>query len=110
MAWTSKVAAAPPNPYSTYDQTAIQEFSNSNLTPEQSKQQAVPLLNSEGLLGTVRGLAPEDQAKFVDKVDQVRREGSFISSRVLPHYLCKGIPNSRLGKREIYNRPGEGVR
>ena len=49
------------------------EFVDGNLTPEQSKQWTALLLDSKDLLRNVQGLAPEDQTRFIDKVDQVRR-------------------------------------
>jgi len=70
MTKKSKTVAASRN--STRGETAIREFANSNLTLEQSRQRAAVLLNSKGLLRNVPGLTPEDQAKFVDKIDQVR--------------------------------------
>ena len=57
---------------STNGETPFREFAYSNLTPEQSKQRAAVLLNSRDLLRNVQGFAPEDQARFIDKVDQVR--------------------------------------
>ncbi|KAF9647761.1 kinase-like protein [Thelephora ganbajun] len=55
---------------STRGEAPIQEFVNSNLTPETSRQQAALLLNSKDLVRNLRGLTPEDQTKFVDKIDQ----------------------------------------
>jgi len=70
MVRKSSTIAAPQN--STRGEFAIREFANSNLTLEQSRQRAAVLLNSKGLLRNVLGLTPEDQAKFVDKIDQGR--------------------------------------
>jgi len=72
MARTSKTVVAPRG--STRGDVAIQEFVNSDLPPEQLRQRAAPLLTSRELLRNVWGLPPEDQKKFVDKVDQVRRD------------------------------------
>jgi len=58
---------------STRGETAIREFANSNLTPEQLKPRAAVLLNNKELLRNVPGLTPEEQTKFLDRVDQVGR-------------------------------------
>jgi len=71
MARTSKAVASAPRD-STRGEAAIQEFANSNSTSDQLRQRAAHLLNSKDLLRNVWGLTPEDQMKFVDKVDQVR--------------------------------------
>ena len=71
MSRTSKIVVAPRG--STRGEVAIQEFANSNLPSEQLRKRAVPLLTSKELLRIVWGLPPEDRTKFVDKVDQVRR-------------------------------------
>ena len=55
----------------TRGEAPFREFANTSLTPEQSKQRAAPLLNSNDLLRNVLALTPEDQTKFMDKVDQV---------------------------------------
>ena len=104
MARTNKPVAAPRN--STRGEVAIQEFANSNSTSEQLRQRAAPLLNSKELLRNVLGLTPEDQTKFVDKVDQVGRCSLSKSSL---HYSCKGISDRRPTKRKICNRIGERV-
>jgi len=49
----------------------VREFANNNLILEQSRRRAAYLLNSKELPRDLRELTPEDQAKFVDKVDQV---------------------------------------
>lgn len=85
MARTSKPIAAPSCP--TRGETAILEFARSSLTPEQLKQRAAPLLNDMELLRDVWALTPEDQTKFVDKVDQVGQGGSFFSLKILPTLL-----------------------
>ena len=56
---------------STRGEAAILEFSDSDLSSERLRQRAPLLLNDKGLLRNVRGLTPGDQARFVDKVDQV---------------------------------------
>ena len=69
---TKKSNAAAVPQISTRGEAPFRQFANSNLTPEQSKQQAAPLLNSKDLLRSVRALIPEDQTKFIDKIDKVR--------------------------------------
>jgi len=78
---TSKAVAAPRD--STRWEVAIQKFTNSNLTSDQLRELTAPLLNSKNLLRNVLGLTPEDQTKFVDKVDQARRD-RLIPSWNLP--------------------------
>ena len=107
MARTSEAATASRDP--TYEETAIQAFAKSNLTPERSGQQTAPLLTSEELLHNVQGLTPEDRAKFVENLDQVRRDGPLSSLESPPHCFFKGIPDRRLTKREARNRLGEPV-
>ena len=67
VASTSNTIAAHNNP----EDTALQEFTNSDLTPELARQRAAPLLNSKNLLWGVQELSQEGQMKFIDKVDQV---------------------------------------
>ena len=75
----------------TRGEVALQEFVNSDLPSEQLRQRAAPLLSSKELLQNVLGLPPEEQTKFVDKVDQVRRDHlSFLLEYPLP-YSRKGI-------------------
>lgn len=74
MARTVNPFTAPRN--STRGETAIREFSDSSLTPEQLRQRATSLLNNKELLQNVRGLTPEEKTRFVDKADQVCN-GSF---------------------------------
>jgi len=80
MSRKSNTVAVPHNP--TRGETSTREFANSNLTPEQSRQRAGTLLNSKELPQNIRGLTPEDQTKFVDKVDQVSRDRSFFSVEI----------------------------
>jgi len=65
-------AAAPRNP--TRGEAVVQGFASSGLTPPQLMRRAAPLLNSKKLLQSVLGLTLENQARFVDKIDQVRRD------------------------------------
>ena len=75
MARTDKVVSTPYN-------AAIQEFLNSNATPKRLRQRAAALLSGKELLRNVRGLTPEDQSRFVDKLDQVCRNGSFFFIKI----------------------------
>ena len=59
---------------STRGERAIQEFVNSNLANEPLGQRAAPLLNSKQLQRDILGLTPDDQTKFMEKVDQVCRD------------------------------------
>jgi hypothetical protein len=74
MVGTDNAIAAPRNP--TQRESAIQQFANSRSSPVQLREQAVPLLNSKELPHDVQRLTPEARMKFVDKVDQVCRDGS----------------------------------
>ena len=94
---------------STHGEAPIREFTNSNLTPEQLRQRAATLLNSNELLRDVQSLTPEDQAKFIDKVDQVCRDDRLSSLNITIHYFCKGISDDRLARRGIRNRIGGRV-
>jgi len=89
MARTSKTVVAPRG--STRGEVAIQEFANSNLPSEQLRQQAGPLLTSKELLRNVWGLPPEDQTKFVDKVDQVRRDRLLFPLEIIFLFLQRHI-------------------
>lgn len=71
MSRESNATASPQS--STRGEVALREFAHNELTPEQSKQRAALLLCSQDLLQSVRGLAPRDQTRFIDKVDRVRR-------------------------------------
>jgi len=96
---------------STRGEAPFREFANNTLTPEQSRQQAALLLNSKDLLRNLRTLMPEDQAKFIDKADQVRRRwlsNSSLSISTL-HHFCKGISNHPLAGCKIRNYIGGGV-
>ena len=82
MTRTSKAVAAPRN--SARGETAIQEFVNNNLTPEQSRQRAAALLDIKELLQSVQGLTAEDQTEFLDKVDQVCQDSPSFALEVFP--------------------------
>ena len=59
-------------------ETAVLKFTNSNLPPELLRQQAAHWIVNKQLLPEIRGLTLEEQTKFVDKVDQVCRDESFL--------------------------------
>ena len=80
MVKTTKATTSPRNP--TRAETAIQEYANSTLTSEHSRQQAAILLSSKELLRNVQGLSQAVQTKFVDKVDKVRQNGPFFPPNV----------------------------
>ena len=79
---------------STREGIATQEFTNDNLTAAQSRRRAASLLKMskrKELLRNIQGLGPEDQRKFVDKVDRVRRDCllfrdifSIVSAKAYP--------------------------
>ena len=98
---TGKATAAVRNP--ARGETAFQEFANGNYTPEQLRQQAASLLDSKELLQNVRGLTPEDQTRFVDKVDRVCQDALTLS-RNPSLTVCKGISDCQPAKCEIRNR------
>lgn len=99
MARPGKVVATPYN--STRGETAIQEFANSNLTPELLRQRAATLLDSKELLRDVRGLTPEDQAKFLDRVDQVCRGDPLFFLEIIPPLILQR--HIRLSTRKMRN-------
>ena len=87
MTRTSKAVAAPRNP--ARGGTSIQEFANNNLVPELSRQRAAVLLDSRELLQDIRGLTAEDQTRFLDKADQVCRDGSLSALKIFPQLFLK---------------------
>ena len=70
----------------------IREIIHTNLAPEQLRQRVAPLLADRELLRGVRALGPEDQTKFIDKVDQVRRDGKFHSHGIYLLTSAKAYP------------------
>ena len=65
-------------------------FINGNLLPEQLQLMATSLLNDGELTRTVQKLPLEDQARFVHRADQVRRDHLWLfsaSSSLLPQRL-----------------------
>ena len=79
MAKTSKTGTASRNP--TRGET--------NFTPRLLTRRAAQLLNSKQLLRNVLGLALEDQTEFVEEVDQVGRNASFLSPENFPPFLLQ---------------------
>ena len=96
---------------STRGEAPFREFANNTLTPEQSRQRAAPLLNSKDLLQSLRTLMPEDQTKFIDKADQVRRRWLSNPPHSIStfHRFSKGISNYPLARCRIRNCIGGGV-
>ena len=82
VARTSKVGAVPHHPIC--GEAAIREFANSDLELKLLMRRAGPLLSSEELLQDVQRLTPEEQTKFVDKVNEVCRGSLFFSPKLLP--------------------------
>ena len=87
MTKTSNAGAASRGP--TRGKATLQEFTNTNFTPRLLTQRATQLLNSKQLLRNVLGLALENQAKFVEKVDEVGRDGPFFSLESFPPSLLQ---------------------
>ena len=73
----------------TRGEIAIQELVNRDFKPQLLRQRAAQLLNSKQLLRNVLGLALENQAKFVEKVDEVGRDGPFFSLESFPPSLLQ---------------------
>ena len=104
MARKNNAAATPQN--TTSRGTPIREFLNSNLSFEALRQSAAILLTGKDLVRNILGMTPEDQTKFLDKVDQVCQSlPQFLKS--LDRNFYKGLPYFRLAKREIYRCPGK---
>jgi len=88
---------------------AILKFMNSNLPPELLRQQAAHWIINEQLLPEIQGLTSEERTKFVDKVDQVCRDESFMNAPLHHFYFHTGISDCRLPKCETRNRLRERV-
>ena len=71
MAKKNNAAATPHN--SASRGTPIREFLNGDFPPETSRQRVAILLTGKDLARNILGLAPEDQTKFIDKVDRVSK-------------------------------------
>jgi len=106
LAMTKKTKAVAALRNSTRGETAIREFANSNLTLEQLKPRAAVLLNNKELLRNVPGLTPEEQTKFLDRVDQVRRS---CPPEISTHHPSKGLSYYRLVQHKIRNSLGGRV-
>ena len=55
----------------TNGNTAIQQFVDDELSPETLRQRAAIVLGDRDLVRNFVGMTPEDQTKFLDKIDQV---------------------------------------
>jgi len=86
---------------STRGDALFWEFANANLTPEQLKQRAAPLLNNKELLRNVRALTPGDQTKFIDRVDQVCRNDRIAFLKTHPPLLLQR--HIQLSSRKMRN-------
>jgi len=106
LAMTKKSNTVAASRNSTRGETAIREFANSNLTPEQLKPRAAVLLNNKELLRNVPGLTPEEQARFLDRVDQVCRS---CPPEISTHHPSKGLSYYRLVQHKIHNSLGGRV-
>ena len=73
----------------TGGETPFREFVYNNLTPEKSRRRVAVLLDSRDLLRNVQGLSPEDQTRFIDKVDQVRQSWLIRLSHVHFSFLLQ---------------------
>lgn len=92
---------------STCGEMALWDFVNNDLTPKQLKQQADLLLDSEELLQSVQGLTPEDQMRFIDRVDQVCQGWLTLLSQCLPLiFLMKLYPTINLPTVNFINTLG----
>jgi hypothetical protein len=82
----------------------VHQFLNSSLPIRDLRRQAGSLLACEGLLEIILALTREDQAKFVDKTDQVRRSSWLpivLSQRT---FVRKGVPDPRRTKCQVFDR------
>lgn len=91
---------------STGGVTSIQEILNGDLRSETFRLRAENVLIDKDLVRNVMGMAPQDQARFLDKVDQVQQSRRLSQN---PRFTDsrKGIPYFRLAKCEMYLRPRE---
>jgi hypothetical protein len=100
MARKSNAALSPHN--LTHHIASVWGCANGDPTPETSTLfKSVP---------HVLGLAEEDQAKFLDKVDQVWEDGSPSVLKAFIHSPGQGISHPRLTKCKIYIRLGGSMR
>ena len=86
----------------------VQELINSRLSARRVRQRAGRLLASGDLLQVVQALTPEEQGRFVDRVDQVRRLGclSIISANV-PLFTGKAYPTVETRNAALLTALGE---
>ena len=71
---------------STNGEAQVVEFANSNLSLEMLTRRATVLLTTKNLVRIVRELTPGDQAKFLDKLDQVCQ---VVLIEIAPIYSAK---------------------
>jgi len=74
---------------SAREESQIYVIINDNLLPEQLREMAVSLLNSKELMRLVEGLPPEDQERFLMRVDRVSQNPRAV---VLPRNLLSLLP------------------
>ena len=73
----------------TREEPGVHEFINSSHLPlERLKAMVTFFLNNQELIRIVLGLTPEDQERFVHRVDQVRRS-RWLSVQHLPSLLSQ---------------------
>jgi len=65
-------------------ESGVYVFINENLLPEKLREMASSLLNNKDPVRMVLGLPQKDQARFVDRADQVRRGYRFCSVQHVP--------------------------
>ena len=104
MAGENNIATTPHN--STSEGTPAHKFLNANFPPETLRKRAAVLLTRRGLVKNILRMTPEDQTKFIDRVDQVWQPFSRFRDSS-PIYFYKGIPRFRLEKCQAYNCSGE---
>ena len=72
------------------EEFGVYVFVNGNLQPERLRIMAISLLKSKDLPRMLSGLSPEDQVRFLDRVDQVRccsppsTPSLIVPTKVLP--------------------------
>ena len=89
--------------------TSMREILYGGLPFETLRAQVGIVLTGKDLVSNILGLTPQEQTKFLDKVDQVGLSlpSSLLKSSIHLFFFYKGIPYFRLAKCEVYLRPGE---
>ena len=67
------------NRTATREEPGVHEFINSNLPLGRLEAMVIFFLNNQELIRMVLGLTPEDQERFVHRVDQVRQGRCLFS-------------------------------